>query len=188
MEKSELTKSAEDLQKNYYEENGKSVIFKNSQKAKCAEYLANNLDMSILLKNTAFIIPNTNKVLLDYTIFKTYAHESIYEMVIQYILNLFSNCIDKYGSFDAHINLKSFTISAAQRYGDIIKLFCSKCLQSNTRYASHINNLVIYNTPSMIDTISKMFRPFINDNVRNRIDLKTVEQSTEILHSLEGQN
>jgi len=188
MEKSEFNKSVDDLQKNYYEENGKSILFKNSQKTKCAEYLTSHIDISVLLKNTAFIIPNTNKVLLDYTIFKTYAHESIYEMVIQYILNLFSNCIDKYGSFDAQINLKSFTISAAQRYCDVIKLFCSKCLQSNTRYASHINKLVIYNTPSMIDTISKMFRPFINDNVRSRIELKNADQSTEMLQILEEQN
>ena len=185
MEKSELIENVEVLQKEYYEKSGKvPVLFKNNDKAKCAEYLSNHMDISVLLKNTTFIIPNTNKVFLDYAILKTYAHQNIYEIIVQYILDLFSKCIDEHGSFESHINLKSFTISAAQRHSDLIKLFCSRCLQSNTRYASHINKLVIYNSPSMIETIAKMFRPFINDNVRSKLEIVKSENSSEQLQTL----
>lgn len=184
MDEASLKNQIEKLQKTYYEENGKNVIFKNNQKKHCAEYLTGQMDITVLLEKTAFIVPNKNCVFLDYTVFKLYAHESMYETIVKHILNLISNCIDKYGSFETHINLKSFTISAAQRYVNVIKLFCNLCLQSNTRYASLINKMVIYNTPSMIDVISKMFRPFINDRVRERIELVNLETSTDKLAQL----
>lgn len=171
MEDLDLNGKINQLQKTYYETHGKNVVFKNGQKQKCAEYLAEQLDVNILVEKTARIIPNTNCVFLDYMVFKIYAHETIYERTVECILNLISECINKYGSFEVHINLKSFTISAAQRYLEIIKLFCNRCLQSNTRYASYITKMVIYNTPSMIDGISRLLRPFINDYVRERLDL-----------------
>jgi len=184
MDEVSLKNQIEKLQKTYYEENGKNVIFKNTQKKQCAEYLTGQMDVSILLDKTVFIVPNKNCVFLDYTVFKLYAHEPMYETIVKHILTVISNCIDQYGCFETHINLKSFTISAAQRYVNVIKLFCNLCLQSNTRYASLINKMVIYNTPSMIDVISKMFRPFINDRVRERIELVNLETSTDKLAQL----
>jgi hypothetical protein len=178
--------SIEQLQTKYYEDNKKNTLFKNSQKTKCAEYLTSQLDINVLLEKTSFIIPGTPIVFLDYLVFKTYAHPTIYDQISQYIVNLLTLCIQTHRTFEVHINLKSFTISAAQRYVDIIKRFCSMCLQSDTQYAANINKLVIYNAPSMIDAISKMFRPFINERVRDRIELVNAEKSAEILKNITG--
>ncbi len=170
--------------KEYYNQNNKPMIFKSTHKNKCAESISMQFDIDTLLKQTIYMIPNANKVYIDYTIFKTYAHEGIYDKVVQHILSVFSECIHTFGSFEAHLNLKSFTMSAACRHANIIKLFCSVCLQSDTQFSTHIDKFIVYNTPSMIDGISKMFQPFINDRVRSRVQLISTADSENLLRIL----
>jgi hypothetical protein len=99
------------------------------------------------------------------------------ETIIQTILELFANIINSHGSYQVHVNLDTFSMSAAHRYSDIIRDFCQKCMRSETRYANYTEKFCIYNTPSVMQNISKLFNPLINENVKKRIELIDKKES-----------
>jgi len=141
-----------------------------------------------MLDNTVFIISNTNKVYLDYTIFKLYATPDLFDIIIQKVIALFEECIEKYGSFEVHINLNSFTISAYERYNQIISKFCLECLNNNVKFTINITNLFIYNTPNMIDILKNLIRPFIDNIVANKIIFFNKKESEKLISELLNQN
>jgi hypothetical protein len=155
----------------FYSENKKKILFKSSQKFECAESITNSIGIEELIQRTIFIIPNTNSVFLDYTLFKTYATPDNYYKIITHILSLFKICIQNYGTYDCHVNLDSFTITAAQRYKDIIELFLQNCMTSNSEceYSVQLTTMYIYNTPNTFQNISKILLPLIDPIVKNKI-------------------
>ena len=158
-----------DIQTKYYNQNTKSIFFKKNQKMECAARISTSIHLDDLFQKTVYILPNTNKIYFDYLIFKTFGHPTNYDKLVDYILELFTWCIDQNGMFEIHVNLQSFTATAAQRYRDIIQVFCNKCLGSETRFVPYIENLHIYNSPKMIDMFSNIFAGFIDDNIRSKI-------------------
>jgi len=153
----------------YQEQGGKSWFQKDKQKINCAVAITQSIPLNDLLEKTFSIIENTNKVMIDYPLFKTFANHGNYNEIIKYILTLFTQCIDTYGSFEVHVNLKSFTITAAQRYRDMISQFCRECLDNNTRFNTTMTSFAIYNCPKMFDSISALFSGFIDDQIRSKI-------------------
>lgn len=164
-------------QEEYYANNSKSFLFKTNQKTQCAEQINDHFGISDLIQKTIYQIPETNIVFFDYPLFKTYATPNIYETIIQTILELFAIIINSHGSYQVHVNLDTFSMSAAHRYSDIIREFCHKCLRSETRYANYTEKFCIYNTPSVMQSISKLFNPLINENVKKRIELIDKKES-----------
>jgi len=185
----ETTQSIEtkisELQNNYYSQNSKSWFFKSSQKMECAAMVSQTCSLRDLFEKTAYYIPGSNRIYFDYVLFKTYGHPSIYDEFIDYVMTLFRQYIQEYerNTFELHINLQSFTITAAQRYKDIITVFCSKCLGNNTVFFQHLHNVHIYNPPKMIDTFSNMFAGYIDDNIRSKIVLHNEAFSVQQLHN-----
>jgi len=161
-----------DIHNNFYSMHGRKFMFKNSQKIECAEQVTQNIDIELLIKNTVFIFSDTNKIFFNYAMFKTYANPSVYVIMIKYILTLFDVCVQKYNKFQIHVDLNTFSISAAHRYKTAIEMFCSEFLSSKNRTAVYENleRFYLYNTPSMIDNISMVLSPFINDDVRSKIE------------------
>lgn len=185
-ESNELMSRIEKLQADYYADSKKSFFFKKQQKEDCAAFICNGNDVKLeeMLSHTVFIIPNTNKVFFDYTIFKTYAIPDNYDSIIKRVLTLFQECISLHGGFEAHVNLATFTISAFERYKAIITKFCEECFKNNTQYSVDLVKFCIYNSPSMIDMISATARPFIDDNVRSKIVLYNKKESEKLIHQL----
>ena len=181
---STITEQIAKIQNEYYHENGKNTFFKKTQKLDCAEYISNQFDITLLIQQTMFIIPNTNIVFFDYTIFKQYANPNNYEIIVNNVLTLFTQCIDTYGSFEAHIQLSGFTISSTERYKSVIQSFCQKCLNSSTKYCNLLTYMYIYNTPSMIDNITTFLKPFISPVVYGKIIKYNKTESPELLHNL----
>jgi hypothetical protein len=177
-------KSIKKKQDEYYDKNSKNVFFKKEQKYQMAEIVQNNFTLTELLESTVYSINGSRLIFFNYLLFKTYAHPGIYQFVIDHILSVFSKAIERYGLFEVHFNLDTFSMSAAHRYNDIIKMFCSQCLQAPTKYSAHLDKLHIYNTPNMIQSISKLFNPMINENVKRRITLVSKEESASLLSSL----
>jgi CRAL/TRIO domain len=162
----------EAMQNTFYEkQGGKSWFQKDKQKINCAVAITQSIPLNDLLDKTFTIVTNTNKVVIEYPIFKTFANPSNYNEIISYILTLFTDCIDKHGSFEVHVNLKSFTITAAQRYCDMICQFCKECLDKDTRFTTKITSFAIYNCPKMFDSISALFSGFIDDQIRSKIHI-----------------
>ena len=146
----------------YYNENKKKSIFnKNEQKYELAREVLSKFDINMLLKKTAYIIPNTNKLFVNYQIFKQFAHPENYEIFVKYVQNMIPFLIEKYGEFECHIDIDTFTISAAERYKGVIQVFCRDVFEvSFTEYLKHI---YVYNIPSMIDKIVLVNKDDNND-------------------------
>ena len=166
---SQLLKEIEDYQNTYYDNNNKNIIFKNNQKNSLASNISSKFDTNMLLTMMCYPIINTNIVIIDYSVFKLFANPNNYEIITNHILGEFKKIIQTYNNFECHINVNTFTISAAERYKSMIKIFCSKSLASDTPYSDKISKLIIYYPPSMIQSISKVFSPFINPNVKEKV-------------------
>jgi hypothetical protein len=182
----ELQAKVDELQNDFYNTNPKNYIFKGSQKNKCATEITNAIGIHELLKHTVYAIPNTNKVFFDYTVFKQYAIPELFLEITEYTISVIRNCVSSYGKYEIHVNLQSFTISSCQKYKDIISLFCNKCMRCENKYAQYLETMYIYNSPSMMDTISSILRTFMDDCMKHKIVLYEKKISADLLHKLIG--
>jgi hypothetical protein len=185
---SEIPNKIKQIKESFYANSSMaSGLFKNTNKLNCAKMVSDNIDIHLLIQQTVYVIPSTNKVFFDYTLFKTYANESVYDTIIKYSINLFQECIEKHNTFEMHMDLNTFSISAAQRYKPAILFFCNECLTNQTFIMSRLTVFRVYNTPSMIDSISKMVKPFVSDQIRNKVELidriKSLEYKEALFHN-----
>jgi len=169
------------LKNEFYANQQKNMFFKSKQKNECANIISNSFNIEQLLQQTFYLIPNTNIVYINYELFKTFVNPEIYADVITYIRNLFTHCIDVYGSYNVHLNLNSFTVSAAQRYKELISLYNTECLKYNSKLAVKIDNFIIYNTPNVIETIANVLSPLIETHVKERIIIHNKTESVKLL-------
>lgn len=176
-EQSRVIEQIQEVQNKFYADNDKTYFYKQYQKAKCMAEINKQIALRDLINHTMYIIPGTNKVFFDYTVFKTYATPENYNDIVSNVLVLFRKCIDLYQSFEIHVNLKSFSVTAATKYKTIINTFCGECLKSDTEFGVLVTNMFIYNVPSMIDQISSMLRPFIHPNLRDKIIMYKKEET-----------
>ena len=176
------------LRNQYYSDSGKNVLFKNKQKIECATTICNSIGLEQIIDKTIYCIPNSNKVFFDYTLFKMYATPENYNQIVSHALLQCRHKISENGNFEIHINLNSFTVSACDRYKDIIQIFCNECLRSNTRYSINLSKLIVYNSPNMIDAISRIILPFIDPIVRNKITLYSKTESDILIYNLFSNN
>ena len=180
----EFLANVERLQTNYYQATKKAIFFKRQQKEECATAVCHNIGIEQMLQYTVFIVPNTNKVYFDYTVFKMYATTENSHFIISRVLCLFQESIAKYGNFEAHLNLATFTISAFERYKPIISYFCDECMRINTNYQQDMAAFYIYNTPAMIDLLSSASRPFMDDAIRKKVLLYNKKESEKLISEL----
>jgi len=174
---SNILEELEKYKQSYYSENKKNVIFKKDQKMEVASKIATEFNIEELLMKTAYVIPGTNKIYIDYLVFKLYAHPTNYTRLVEYIQSMIPDCVRKYGAFECHLNLSTFTVSAAERYKQIAEIFNSVGLQNDTDYSNQLTHLYVYNTPSAIDHISKIIFYLIEPVLRNKIVLYTKSES-----------
>lgn len=173
-----------DLQKMYLDKEGKNTFFKKTQKMECAKNISSQFHIEDLLSRSFYIIPNTNKIYIDYTIIKLFANPDNYDIIIEYIMSLYDLCINHVDSFELHINLKGFTISAAERYKTAIQDFTQKCNTSPMKYSQKTKCMRVYNSPSMMETISLLLKPFFDPIILEKITLYSKEQSQPLIDQL----
>lgn len=182
-ESSLLDKIAE-LKNEYYSTSGKNRIFKSKQKQECATIVTHEIGIEKMLSGTVYIIPNTNRVFFDYTLFKLYANPSNYDAIIKRATELFDACIEKYGTFESHMNLNTFSVSALERYKPIIITFCNTCLKNNPKYVEKLSRFYIYNKPNMIDIVIAVVRPFVNEDVFKKVIFIQKQNSEKLICEL----
>lgn len=159
----------EQLKSVYYDTHKKNVFFKSEQKFHAAQTVCSQLEMDELLHNTCWIIPNTNKVYFEYSVFKHYACPANFELVVDKVSALCLHCIQHYHTFEVHMNLASFSISAAERYQKIIEMFCNKGMLQNTSFSMYLTSLNLYNIPIMIENISRILSSVIPPEVKSKV-------------------
>lgn len=159
-------------------------FFKRTDKMNSARMVSSQFNLNQLIESTIFIIPNTNKIYLNYLVFKTYANPENYMYFIEYLLYLFDYVVQTYGTFELHVNIQTFTITAAQRYKEIIELFCAKCLVSNTNYSHVLERMYIYFPPNVMDNIIRIISPLVDKNITNKVVIYKKEESDTCIKSL----
>jgi len=182
MDNSFLSK-VEQIKEEYYDKNGKNIVFKKSQKNECAKEISANFDLNVLIRNTTYIIPNTNKVYFNYEIFKLYANSDNYQDIYNYLLYLIDICIDNYQNFEIHMNSKSFTISACERYKTFVLLLTQECLKKRGNYSILLDKFYVYFTPNSISNIIQICSPFIDSLVKPKFILYDKKESEELLQN-----
>lgn len=173
-----------ELKTQYYVENDKKHFFKKQQKMQVASVISEKIDIREVLARTYFNIPNTHHVYFDYTVFKIYANPSNYTMIVSYALQLIDACVKKYGFYEMHINLHSFSISALERYRECIDLYLNECIKSNTEYYNVITCLHLYHTPSVIDTIANMLHKMIHPEIKRKVKKYGKSESEIIIQNI----
>jgi hypothetical protein len=183
MNNSNLKNDLQKLQNEFYNNSNKNLFFKNKQKLNCATNISSQCDLNTLCSNTFIIIPNSNKIFMDYTVFKLYANPSNYNDIINYLYKLIQYCIDQYGSYEVHVNLDTFSVSSCHRYKDILKMYCDVCLNNSTEFNVKLIKVYLYNIPNVFESISQILNPFIDKIVIskmvkfNKIDTKQILDS-----------
>ena len=150
----------------YYQENKKKNFFKSSQKKDCAEKVVQHFSIEQLLQNSIYIKDST--IFIDYPIIKTFIQPNNYYLVMDYIDKIHHYMFTNNETINIVIDMKSFTITAAQRYMELIKQFCNKYLQ-NDNYMNRIQTIYVRNSPSIIDVIRNMVSPFVSSNVSEKV-------------------
>jgi len=149
-------------QNEFYSNQAKKHIFKNAQKTECANYVITNVKLEILIESTAYIVPNTNILYFNYLVFKTYGNPENAKPIYAHIISLIERILTTYDSYEFHVNLKSFSISACHRYYSMIV----SSIESNKMFADTLNKLVIYHTPFAIDQVTLLLyhsiKPFLH--------------------------
>ncbi len=173
-----------ELKNQYYVENDKNRFFKTKQKMQVASAISEKIDMRQVLAKTIYIIPDSNHVYFDYTIFKIYANPSNYTVIVSYALQLIDACIQKYECYEMHINLNTFSISALNRYRECIDLYLNECIKANTEYYKVIACLHIYNTPAVFDTIADMLNKLIHPEVKRKVKKYNKSESDIIIQQI----
>lgn len=179
-----LLNQIQKLQDDYYSTNSKNMFFKEKQKFDCASNISNQMDVKQLIMHTLYIIPNTNKIFIDYPVFKTYIFPELYETFIEYCISLMHYCIEIYNCFEIHININSFSISACHRYKNAIIMFNNNCIHSNNDFSLKLNKMYIYNTPKTMKDIITFLTPFMDQNIKNKIVFFNKDESTQLLQQL----
>jgi len=179
-----LVEMMEKYQQEYYQSQGKNMFFKKSQKQDCAKGVSQAFPLEEMINRTIFIIPQKNKLIFDYTVFKLYATSENYETIIQRVIEYYDVLLSQFPTFEVHIILDGFTISAAERYKSVIQLFCNKCMTSETRYTQYITGMYLYYTPSMMESISALLKPFIEPNVIQTIVMYSKAESPAVFKQL----
>jgi hypothetical protein len=182
----ELFLKMEQFENNFYGNNNKNKnwLFKKNQKIECAQKMSEKFDLNEMIERTIYIIPNSNNIIFDYTMFKLYACPENYDTIINYVIKVYDLMLLKYENFEINVILETFTMSAAERYKEAIRSLCNKCMTSKTKYLDLITKMNVYYTPSMIEPISILFRPFIDINMGSKVVLYSKVESPQLLQKL----
>jgi hypothetical protein len=183
-DKMEYIEKLEKLKTNYYNDNIKNSIFKKKQKMECASIISREMDIEQLMDYTICIIPNTNKIHIDYTIFKTYANPEIYENINTKLINVLNKCKELNTNFEIFINIDTLTISALDRYRNLLQYFSKICNDDELKYTDFLQRCVMYNSPSFVDNIKMFIFPFLTPKTRNMIEFYHKKDSDFIKNEL----
>ena len=176
----------------YYSNKTKNVFFKNSQKNEITKQITLKFNLKELIDKFTFIIPNTPNVFIDYTIFKLFANETNYQMLVEGIMNNIDICIQRYNEYNIHFNSDSITISATERHYGFIELYTNNCIirnnNPNVLFTEKLNKFFIYNPPYIFDNIYKIIKRFIHKDINKKFIVTDKKDSKDAIAKLFVEN
>lgn len=165
-----LLNDLEKFKSQYYSDNKKNTIFKSAQKTELTNRVCEQFGLDDLFVRTSYIIPNTNKVYINYPALKLFANISNYESFVNYTQSLFLKCMKQYGNYECHVNLESLTVTAVERHKKLIEIFARDPSETQgIEYTQYLTVAYIYNTPSVIDSITKIISYLLDPVLMKKI-------------------
>jgi hypothetical protein len=181
---SSILKKMMETQNEYYNKNSKNSFFKKSQKMDCAKEICKQIDIYDMIANSIYVILNTNKIYIDYSMFKLYANPDNFDIIISHIINTCKYLITYHKNFEVFVNLEKFSVSAAERYKGFIQRYVSQCLNENTDFSTLMTKMNILNSPSVIELIVKVIKPIVDKNIVDKVFFYKKEESMNIIKNL----
>jgi hypothetical protein len=184
IEKIDFSKKIKEAQDEYYSDCGKNVFFKKNQKLECAHEITKKIDLDELLHYSMYIIPNTNRIFTDYTVLKTFLCLEVYVPTILKFIDLVEECLSKYGCYEYYLNLDTFTISAFERYKEIITVLYEISNQKGKCYSTHMIKCEIFNIPNIADMLLKLARPYFDNKLKETIHGYNKKDSMDVIQQI----
>jgi hypothetical protein len=182
-----LTNTIEQFKDEFYQSTKKNMIFKKAKKQDSAKFICEKFDINQLLANTILQIPNTNKIYINYPLLKSFAYDENYNCILEFIIKTINQCIQNKGDYEFHMNIKSFTVSAIERYKPLMLKYC-QLLGNDTTFSERMTKMYIYHIPVVFDMIKKIAKPCINPLVNAKINIVPNDESDKKLDELLGNN
>lgn len=157
------------IQNQYYSQNTKNRIFKKDQKLDCAHYVSKHISIDELIENTLYYVPNTNILIYDYTIYKTYIYPDIYPYFNNHFVNMFQYGIDNFKKVSLYVQSDTFTVSAFERYRDSIQHLIKTIPYGWVQYAESIT---LFNCPSMIENVLNLLYVLLDKESKTSLKSK----------------
>lgn len=154
----------------YYSDNKKCAVFKTAQKHELAAQICSEFGQEELFASSVYPIRDTNKVYINYPVFKMFVNPSNYKEFVSFCQNIFNRVIQRHGTFECHVNLEGLTISAVERHQRVIELFCADPSErGGVEYTHYLTKVCIYNTPSIIDNITNLLKRLLDPDILNML-------------------
>ena len=166
----EIINDIKRIQHDYYSVTKKTIFNKKESKNNCAEHISQNIPLVDLVSKTVYIVPDTNNIFFDYNIFKTYATPSNYQIIVDTIISNIIFVINKYGTFQVHLNLNTLTVTGLDRYQSIFHLYYNTCCSKGLYYdKDKIDKFIIFNTPMIINTLIPLIVKYTDSSIKSKI-------------------
>ena len=158
------------IQEGYYSVSKKTMFNKKELKNNCAELITQNISLNELVSKTVYVIENTNIVFVDYTVFKSFATPSSYQAVVDSLVSNIISVINKWGTFEVHLNLNSLSVTGLDRYNSIFKVYYDTCCSNGLYYnEDKIDKIIILNTPTVISTLIPLIVRYTDPSIKSKI-------------------
>jgi len=102
---------------------------------------------------------------------KSIAHPDYYINMADYLFMISGNLIETFGSYRIVINCNGVTISAIERYKELVSLVSKKGLENDKGLLKKLNIIHICNPPSFVDHGLKILIPLIDNNLWTKISI-----------------
>jgi hypothetical protein len=167
MESDDILNKINSLKTEYYSENKKNLLFKNSQKFDCANTIVQNMNISDLFKS--ILRPEENQLLFNYSMFKTIIHPDIYIDFIYYIFEVNDQILATYTTYNVMIDFKGLTMTGVERYKGFITTLSLEGQKNKKNFLQKLGQVRIINPPFMIANIGKVLLPLMDTIVKDKI-------------------
>lgn len=167
-----LIENIKQLQLDYHSNPNIIKTFLNKKEIKkgCSEHVSRNINLDKLISETVYVIDDTNKIFIDYTVFKVYSSQSNYQTIVDFLVNKIKFIMSIHKTFEVHLNLKSLTISGIERYRPIFQIYYDTCCKNGLYYDSAVlDQIVIYNTPMIVNIITPIMVKYTDQSIKSKI-------------------
>jgi hypothetical protein len=155
------------LKSDYYTENKKNTFFKNGQKFDCANTIVQQMNKTDLLNSIIRI--DENRLLFNYTMFKTIIHPDIYMDLIQLIFQQNDTILQTNAMYDVVVDFKGLTMTGVERYKGFIIALSDEGQRNGKNFLQKLGKITIVNPPFMVANVGKILLPLMDPVVRGKI-------------------